>query len=40
VDSRLVRAAGFAVEAYEVVTTDEPEGPVDFNGYLRVHEHV
>jgi SAM-dependent methyltransferase len=34
VNSRLVREAGFAIEEDEVVTFDEPEGPVDFQWVL------
>jgi hypothetical protein len=34
VNSRLVRAAGFAVERDEVITMHEPEGPVTFQWIL------
>jgi cyclopropane fatty-acyl-phospholipid synthase-like methyltransferase len=34
INSRLVRAAGFTIVADEVVTVDEPEGPVDFQWIL------
>jgi SAM-dependent methyltransferase len=34
INSQLVRDAGFAIERDEVVTFDEPEGPVDFQWVL------
>jgi SAM-dependent methyltransferase len=34
VNSRLVREAGFSIELEEVVTFEEPEGPVDFQWVL------
>jgi hypothetical protein len=34
VNSRLVREAGFTIERDEVITFDEPEGPVSFQWVL------
>ncbi len=39
VNSRLVREAGFAIERDEVVTFQEPEGPVSFQWVLAQAKH-